>query len=388
MANDTLRYCVTDKEIYDLLMSARQRISENTLHEIARSRGIFLSLRESRTELAAQIALLPHDYESLVEVLGHSENPNRTEKVTSITLNADISTEDIREVCNVLTENSEGDEKIIARPEGTNAYRLQVKYSEVDYSKTTLLQRRLREADLKFIVEAGKTTIRMPANPKAREVAEQIKQALDVRKKTAIPTEVIEISDLPPDDRTLFFTSLISKMEGYSLRNVSSIKVQSSLRSQSTSDEDGEEEDDDDTVEAKDEMLSVVENVAMKGQSLLGTPEYQQFRQKGFYLTSITWLSQQETAPFHRFEFEAGFEEQEEGKSFRYNVRGVYRRQDDGEYTKTLRPLKEDHKQEIFPVIERTANDVLASLRNNSHDGKPGAHKIASLGVPTTENKQ
>jgi hypothetical protein len=387
MANDILRYCATDKEIYDILMSAKQRINDTALRDMGKSRGIFFSPMDSRDTLAGQLALLPHDYDALVELMGQSENPNRAEKVASFTLNAKLTAEDIKEVCKTFIETSPSDEKVTAYAETANKYRLQVKYSEVDYSKTTLLQRRNREADLKFVIEGDKTTIRMPANPKAREIAELIKQGLDKRKKTDIPTELIEISDLSADNRTVFFTSLISKLEGYSLRNVTNIKVQSSLKAAPTDEVNPEEEDDDETVDAKDEMLSVVENVAMRGQSLLASPEYKQLKQKGFYLTSITWISQQATTPYNRFEFEAGFEEPEDGKSFRYNVRGVYRQQE-GEYTKTLRPLKDDHKQEIFPMIERTAHEVLATLRKKNEDGKDDGNGKAQSEPPAAGSEK
>lgn len=240
MANEALRYCVTDKEIYDVLMSAKQRINESALHEIAKSRGIFFSPRDSRETLASQLALLPHDYEAVTSVLGQSENPNRAEKVTSLTLNTKLTMDDIKEVCKSFMESSPPDEKVIVHAEASDKYVMQVKYSEMDYSKTTLLQRRNREADLKFVIQDDKTTIRMPANPKAREIAGLIKQGLDVQKKTDIPTESIEITDLSSDSRTVFFTSLISGMDGFGLRNVTSIKVQSSLKA-ATADDEGRE---------------------------------------------------------------------------------------------------------------------------------------------------
>ena len=80
MANEPLRYCATDNEIYDVLMSARQRVNENALHEMAMQRGIFFSPHESRDNLASQISLLPHDYHALTELLGQSENRDRKRK--------------------------------------------------------------------------------------------------------------------------------------------------------------------------------------------------------------------------------------------------------------------------------------------------------------------
>ena len=115
-------------------------------------------------------------------------------------------------------------------------------------------------------------------------------------------------------------------------------------------------------------MLAVVDDVALHGQSLLASPEYQNLRTKGFYITAITWVSAQTESPYNRVEFDAGFEEPKEGREFRYNVRGLYRRNVKGDLTKTLRPLTDGHKQAIFPILEQTARKVLVDLRESKKD--------------------
>lgn len=373
MTNEPLRYSATDKEIYDVLMSSKKRMNDEALHEMAKARGIFYSPRDSREALASQLSLLPHDYEALSELLGQSENPSRAEKVTSVTLNATLSTDDIKAVCSTFKDNAPPDEKVLTHVEGPGKFVMQVQYSEIDYSKTRLLQRRLREADIKIVTEGEKTTIRMPANPKAREIVTALKSGLDARKKADIPAELIELCGLDADGRTAFFTSLISKLSGFKVQNVTNVDVQSSVKASDAGDPDVEEgQADNGEAEAAEEMLSVVENVALKGQILLASTEYQHLREEGFYITSITWISQQTEAPYHRIEFEAGFEEPEEGKSFRYNVRGIYRNQG-GEFTKTRRQVTSAYKQGIFPILERAAHQVLASLRKKSASPDPAS---------------
>jgi hypothetical protein len=370
MANQDLKYCATDKEIYDLLMSAKQRVNESAMHDMAKARGIFYSPLESRESLASQISLLTHDYAALGEVLGQSENRNRAERVTSVTLNAKLTSEEIKAVVASFQEESIGDQKVVAHHEGDDKYVMQVQYSEIDYAKTRLLQRRQREADIRFEIEPDRTTIRLPANPKARAIVEELRGKLIAKKAEEIPRELIEITDLSPEARTQFFTNLITSLEGYTLVDVSNVKVQSGYKPpepENAVDDDNaaevENAAEEETAEAEEEMLSVVENVALHGQSLLASSEYQNLRKKGFYITSLTWVSAQTTIPFNQIEFDAGFEEPKEGKEFRYNVRGVYRRNPKGILTKSLRPLTDAHKQVIYPVLEHTAHTVLAALR-------------------------
>lgn len=117
-------------------------------------------------------------------------------------------------------------------------------------------------------------------------------------------------------------------------------------------------------------MLAVVEDVALHGKALLVSAEYQLLREKGFFITSITWKAKQTDSPYNIVEFDAGYEEPEEGRGFRYNVRGLYRNRE-GEFTKTLQPLSAAHKEEIFPIIERTALRVLSELRRNAAPATP-----------------
>jgi hypothetical protein len=48
MIKNTLQYCATDKEIHDALMSAKQKIGEKVLLELAKDRGIFYSAKDTR----------------------------------------------------------------------------------------------------------------------------------------------------------------------------------------------------------------------------------------------------------------------------------------------------------------------------------------------------
>ena len=198
---------------------------------------------------------------------------------------------------------------MIAQAYGPDKFVVQVNYSELDYGKTRLLQRRNREADIRIVTEGDVTTIRMQSNERAKAIVASLKERLDSKAKAEIPIDLIEISDLSADNRTRFFTLLITELEGHKLFNVTDVKVQSGKKP--PSDDSEADEEDDATVEATEEMLSVVENVALKGHSLLSSPEYQDLKKKGFYITAITWVATQTSTPNNRVVFEAGFEEPE-----------------------------------------------------------------------------
>lgn len=362
MTNPSTLYCATDKEIFDILISSKQRITELIMLELARTRGIFYSPKDTREILANSLSLLLHDYYDINTILDHREQAGRGEKFSSVILNTPISIEDIREISIDYRDQVSSDETVIPQQQGANKFVLNIKYSEFDYSRTSLVQRRHKEANIEFIIEKDRTVIRMPANDKASEVVQDLKNRLDAKKKTEISTNLVELTEFPdPKTRIEFFTSLISKLPEFQLVTVTSVKVESSFKESNENELDLE--DDQDTEQAQQEMLTLVKKVALKGQNLMSSPEYQQLTKKGFYITYLIWCSKQLNRPYHKVEFEAGFQEPETGKGFRYNVRGAYHYVQKQEYTKHRKSLSNDEKQPFLSLIEQTAHKTIADLR-------------------------
>ncbi len=189
MASDVLKFCATDKEVYDLLMSSRQRINAAVLHDMAKQRGIFYSPHETRESLANQLSLLPYDYEALDELLGQSANPNRAERVTSVTLKTKVTPEEVKELLSQIQNEIGPEEKITSHSANAQTQVVQYEYTEIDFGKTRLLQRRERESDIRIITEGENTTIRMPANEKTRDFVGKLQQALEAKRLGSISNQ-------------------------------------------------------------------------------------------------------------------------------------------------------------------------------------------------------
>jgi len=373
MINNTLQYCATDKEIYDALMSAKQKISEKVLLELAKDRGIFFSPKDSREDLVSAISLLPHDYHDLNTLLEQREHQGRQEKLTSVTLPEALTVEEIKEVLKEYTADSPPDEKVTHHAKGNDQVVATVKYSDIDYGKTRLIQRTPKEAGIEFHIENNKTVIRMPANDRIKGIFGKLKDKLDAKRKTEIPAIRIEIGEFEsPALRTEFFTILISDLNGFSLKNVTSVKVE--RLKHEPEEGDLQLEDDQDSEEAKQEALALVKKVALKGETLLASEEYQSLAKKGFFITSIIWRSMLAKHPYPTIEFEAAFEEPMLGKGFKYFVRGAYNVVDK-QYTKTIRPVDIEDREKYLSVIEETAASAIKALREKAQieaDNKDG----------------
>ena len=354
----------SDKEIYDLLVSSKQRMTEGVLRELARNRGIFYSNRESREELAEKLSILPHDYFDVADLIDRRQSAVRTEKTTTVTLQATITTDDLKSVLGGYKHDIGSAEKVKFNTAGTNAVVMEVDYNEFDFSKTRLAQRQQKDARLEFAVGPSGTTVRMPATDKARSILANLQNRIGELKKQDVPTDQIEVSILKSAElRTKFFTTLIAKLPGYTYRTVTSLKVAPSK----VETEDGEalvldvdgEDDADDDVSA--DMLSFVKSVALSGQNLVVTPEYRQLLDRGFFVTSITWQADLNASPYHRMRFEAGFEQGAAGTGFRYGVRYAPRNKEGG-YASTFRPVESLERDQHLQAIESFAREVVAAL--------------------------
>jgi hypothetical protein len=364
MIKNTLQYCATDKEIFDALMSAKQKINEKILLELARDRNIFYSSLDSRDHLISTISLLPHDYHDLNTLLEQREHAGRQEKLTSVILPVQLTADEIKEVLKEYAGESPEDEKVTYHTKGINQVIANIRYSEVDYGKTRLVQRTPKEGGIEFHVEAGKTVVRMPANDRVKGVFGKLKDKLDGKRKAEIPIIMIEIGEFTSSAlRTEFFTSLIGKLDNFSLENVTSVKVER-LKQEPKEDE-LQLDDDQDTEQANQEALSLVKKVALKGEILLASEEYQSLAKKGFFITSIIWRSKLRKPPHTMVEFEAAFEDPIHGKGFKYFVRGSYNMVDK-QYTKTIRPVDLDSKEKYLGLIEDTAARTIEQLRKKA----------------------
>lgn len=351
-------YFATNKEIHDLLFSAKQKVTEAVLLELLRDRGIFISPADSREALVQYLALLPHDYADVCGILERREASKRGEKTATISFNTELTPDELKEIVSEY-QKSEVQEVVRSHKRSESEFVMNVTYSEFDYSKTRLLQRQDRDAELVFTKVDGRTEVRIPATDRARAMVDKLRERVETHKKAAVKLEEIELSGLTSAEaRTTFFTRLISSLPDFPLMTVSRLRV---AHSTSEQEDDDFDMDVDDVDEVEDKMLGVVENVALSGENLVASEMYQELKEKGFFITSITWRAKQNVHPYSIVECDAGFEDRQAGKKFRYSIHGTLKFKN-GAYTKNIRPVSETEKAALLAMIEKTARTVLTQL--------------------------
>lgn len=365
-----------DNDIYDLLISGKQRLTASVLRELARDRGIFYSPEDTREELADRLSLLPHDFHDIVGIVQKREPPYRREKTTFVRLGSQLSVEEIREATTAYAEAAGASENVTHRPKGGSGYAVNISYEEFNHTRTRLLQRERHEAGIEFLVENGQTVVRLPATDKAKRVVAAIKETVEQKRKEKIIEEMIELTGLTtPALRSKFFTRLISSLPKFKLKNVMNLKV-SSQQTKSEDEEDGLDlEENLGNVGAAQEMFAaVVHSMALSGQNLVQSQEYKDLTERGFFITAITWRSEHEGEPNDIIQFDAGFENRKTGTGFRYQVQGAFRAHK-GTHRKSIVHVTDVEKTQLFSLVEDTARKVLADLLKEAANEVPNDSK-------------
>lgn len=351
-----------DNDIYDLLVSGRQRLTESVLREFARDRGIFCSPEENREDLADYLSVLPHGFHDVAAIVQKREPGHRREKTTFVRLNATIAVDELKAVAADYETAVSGRENVVYRPTSNDGFVVKVTYDEFNHSRARLLQRERQEADIEFLVQDGQTVVRLPATDKAKKIVAALKESVERRRKATIDEESIELTGLTtPEQRSKFFTRLISTLPGFRLRNVMSLKVSSKHSEDGEDDEalDLEEEDEDEV--GAEMFAAVVHSMQLSGQNLVQSREYRELTARGFYITAISWRSESEDTPPDIIQFDAGFQDRKEGTGFKYAIQGAFRAHK-GSHRKSIVHVRDGERARLLALLESTARKVLADL--------------------------
>jgi len=365
MPNDSLHLFATDKDLFDLLVAPRQRVTERVMLELARDRRIFCSTQASRHELADYISSLPHDFQDVAGLIEKGEPSTRNERTTFITLDVEgVTDRDLRAAITNYQASVSGAERVTMPPSGEGIVFANVEYAEFDYSRTHLLQRLPKTAAIEFRVEEGKVKIRRPSTERSQEIVASIVDELERNKRSTFKRNEISVSHLGAELRSRFFLYLMQRMAGYRADTAIRLKVASSIDNDVVDDAARDEA----VEEAADEMLHLVDNVALSGENLLATPQYRQLAESGFFITSMTWRASQQATPHDKVQFEVSFENGKGGTCFRYLAR-VASRTSRETYPQSFRLPTEARKKELFENIEAAAHSALAALHDEISQG-------------------
>ncbi|MFG1205545.1 hypothetical protein [Xanthobacter flavus] len=367
-----------DKEIYDLIMASSRRMSSGVLVELLQDRRIFVGM-DGRSKLADMLATLPHDHHDVAGLVSKGEVARRAERTTSVRIPGALTLQDLRSALSQYIKDVAGGEELSVQSAVEDRLLVSVEYDEVEYSRTSLIQKQRRSSDFEFVIEDEFVTVRFPSNEKAREIVDSVTSKLSTIKNHTYSHEQITVSHIgDPAGRSRFFLSLMNRVEGFRLLHVTDVRVG---RFSEVDDVSGA--DDDAEVEAviggrSEQLISYIRSVSIRGANLVLTPEFKRLMDGGFFITALTWEAERAAEPRDLVRFDVSFEDGVAGTGLRYALRHKGRREN-GNLSSTFHPVPEMQRSGLYRAIEIAARFVLQEIdtersRSPSDDlGKGGA---------------
>ncbi|MFG1362375.1 hypothetical protein [Xanthobacter versatilis] len=351
----------TDKEIYDLIMASSRRLSANALVELLQDRRIFIGA-DGRSKLADMLATLPHDYHDVVGLVAKGEMARRAERTTSVRIPGSISLADLRAALASYVTDVAGREEVHTQSATAHRLMVHIEYDEVEYSRTSLIQKQRKSSDFDFHIDENLVTVRFPASEKAREIISQVTSKLSELKRQNYIPEGITVSHITtPAGRSDFFLKLMRSIEGFRFLTVTDVRVGRFSEGGGVDALDGEEATDQSIGGRSEQLISYIQSVSMRGENLVMTQEFQRLMAGGFFVTALTWDADRIGEPRDLMRFDVSFEEGVAGTGLRYALRHKTRR-DNGNLVATFHPVPDIHRPGLFGAIESAARRVLLEM--------------------------
>lgn len=354
-------HSVTDKSLYDAL--CQPRVTNNELRELFLERGIIISKKTDKKDLAKNFSKLTHDYYVQKRISDIFGGFLRKEKTTSLVLNDPIEKGVLREAAGLLKKEIEAEQDLCQVFYDKNNLIIFITYTSTNYGKSDFSQ--IEKKNARFEIENldGGYSIRRPDNEQTDvylgsllskiEHLEKERVAAEGEDSSKLKLNVDEISLENVEDnekRTDFFTRLISELEGYVLDDVTDAYVYHP-KNEVIADEDG------------DSTTGVhISKASLKGEGVLKSGELISLYERGFYIWKIRWRVKDKTKEPDIYEFEAQFDNPLDFNGFSYISRGVKKFKSGGKYNKTSVQLNDSQELMFNRLIEKAARSIIIDL--------------------------
>lgn len=351
---DIAIYFANDKDIYDLLMSSKVHYSDKKLLEMLRERGIVISSEMDREKLVRFFSTLPHDYHSFEMLLSQLPQRLNASKKQTTKISCDATIDQLSSIVLQLQDDRESKfNDSYSVSVGSDSVDVDVHYTEMDYSKARLRQRKTREAKFEIVVDAEGVKIRSDSAEKMTEIVRDLESRIENAFVDAKLDKLSLDCFFTPEQISEFFVSLATNMPGYSLVDVMTIKLEK-MEGRSGDTEDTEDTEDIDPIVYEHGVKKAI----LSGDVLLASPEFQSLSDSGFFISNIRWVSSK-VGNLHKYEFTASFDQSSDERELVYSVDGIYKNKGDGKYNLTRQNVTCGGKKVLLTDLEDHAASLL-----------------------------
>lgn len=354
-------HSVTDKSFYDAL--CQSRVTNNELRELFLERGIIISKKTDKKDLAKNFSKLTHDYYVQKRISDIFGGFLRKEKTTSLVLSDPIEKSILREAAGLLKKEIEHEQDLCQVFNDKDSIIIFITYTSTNYGKSDFSQ--IEKKTARFEIESLDSgySIRRPDNDQTDGYLKSLLSKVENLEKERIADlgedpnslklnfDEISLENIADNDkRTAFFTRLISELEGYVLDDVTDAYVYHP-KNEIIEDEDGDAE-----------TGVHISKASLKGQGVLKSAELISLYERGFYIWKVRWRVKEKNNEPDIYEFEAQFDNPMDFNGFSYISRGVKKFKSGGKYNKTSSQLNDQQETIFNRLIEKTARSIIIDL--------------------------
>lgn len=358
-------HCVTDKALYDALNQSQ--ISMGEMSDLFLDRGIIISKKTPRKDLAKNFSKFNHDYYDHQKIASYLGGGNRKERSTSKIIKSDMTDDIILAAADELKSSIEKESDLCQVYKSNGKIYVSITYLSTNYGRSDFKQVIKKEAVIEIERQKNSYVIRRPDNEQVENYEVKLLASIEKEihknnnedgiEEEIPPLSIKEISmeDLTdPDMRTTFFTKLITNLEGFILEDVTDAYVYHP-KPERLEEEDG-----------NTETGVHVSRASLKGEGVLKSEELSSLYERGFYIWKIRWTAKENVPDPDIYEFEAQFSNQEEFKDFSYSAKSVKKYKGFGKYNKNFVSLTKSEESKFLKLIESAAYSIIIDLEKQA----------------------
>jgi hypothetical protein len=347
-------FFASDKNIYDALMQKKVPLSK--LLDLLRDRGILVSEKIRREDVAIYISQTFIDYYMLQQISSFLEGGERKEKTTSTFVEASIEKDELISACQSVKDSIHNNGDTCEISQQGNTTKVLITYEEVDLSKTELRQRTTKTCEIEINKTEDGISIRQPSNLKTSSISAAIVESLSSTKSVELVPQIIDLQAFSEAEaRSFFFERLIRSIDGYELEDVRAVSI-NHQRPDSAFDVDFEDEESEDMEDLDRDVTGYISKAVLAGTGVLQSSEFSQLHSKGFFISRIVWIAvDRHLTNDRRVELEAEFGNPVLCQDFKYVCKGFFERKEDGSFNITRKPFNPQEDKEMMTLLEKAS---------------------------------
>ena len=349
-------YFASDKVIFDAMNHSQ--VTASVIKELLAERGIIVSNKTTKYELAQYFSRLTADYFDHQNIATKLGKAARRERITYAEMSDTVSFDHLHDAIKTVKNQLEEKRNLVELEVKDGRILATIQYDFIDYTEVEFRQVQVRDGIIEFLPGAdGRYVVRSTQNSEIDIAVDQIFTALNAAREKPVKQDRISLEGIAdPALRCKFFDDLIKGLEGHDFVTVTEAFCYKPKLASIVNEDGG-----DGVAKGVEDEPNVV-RVTLKGTGVNKSFVIADLYAKGYYIVKTVWrVRPNKSLDSDTFELEAQFAEPVTCTSFSYQARSAIIFED-GQLTEKRRLPKSEEQDCLFRLIEAAAKKAYVGL--------------------------